>query len=76
MKQKRKPKKEKIIKLNIDKRIVFSYKEPEVLRTCINEQGMLAGRIQTGLSRKAQKKLAVEVKRARHLALLPFVQTV
>jgi len=72
----RKVKKERIQKLNIDKRIEFSYKQPEVLATCINEQGMIAGRNRTCLSQKAQRKLTVEIKRARHLALLPFVQTV
>lgn len=72
----RKVKKEKIQKLNIDKRIEFSYKNPEVLLSCVNEQGMIASRVRTGLSQKKQRQLAIEVKRARHLALLPFVQNV
>ncbi|MDR0462804.1 MAG: 30S ribosomal protein S18 [Pseudomonadales bacterium] len=66
-------KKERIQKLNIDKRLVFSYKEPEVLKTCLNEQGMIVSRTRTGLPQKKQRQLAIEVKRARHLALLPFV---
>lgn len=69
----KKVKKERLQKLNIDKRISFSYKEPEVLKTCLNEQGMIVSRARTGLTLKKQRQLAVAVKRARHLALLPFV---
>ena len=72
----KKAKKERIQKLNLDKRIEFSYKRPEELAICINEQGMIAGRERTGLPLKKQRQLAIEIKRARHLALLPFVQTV
>jgi small subunit ribosomal protein S18 len=68
----KKQKKERLIKLNIDKRLEFSYKEPEVLKTCLNEQGMIIGRNRTGLPQKKQRQLTIAVKRARHLALLPF----
>ena len=49
------------------------YKEPEVLSRYMNEYGRIRPRRQTGLCAKSQRKLAREVKRARHLALLPFV---
>ena len=47
----------------------FDYKEVEVLRKYIDNYGQ----IETGLSAKSQRNLAVAIKRARHLALLPFV---
>ena len=45
------------------------YKDPKFL----NEQGKILPRRLTGTSQKFQKKVAQAVKRARHLAILPFV---
>ncbi|HCC84840.1 MAG TPA: 30S ribosomal protein S18 [Candidatus Pacebacteria bacterium] len=59
-----------------DKNLTFSYKRSGELRHFITEQGSILPRIKTGLSQKQQRRLAVAVKRARHLALLPFTQTV
>jgi small subunit ribosomal protein S18 len=53
----------------------FSYKNPETLRKFITPFGSILPRSKTGLTAKEQKKLAREIKRARHLALLPFTQT-
>ena len=39
----------------------------------LNEQGKILPRRLTGTSQKFQKKVAQAVKRARHLAILPFV---
>jgi small subunit ribosomal protein S18 len=49
------------------------YKDPDFLLKFINEQGKILPRRLTGTSLKFQRKVAVAVKRARHLALLPFV---
>ena len=49
------------------------YKDPEFLKKFLNEQGKLLPRRLTGTSQKYQKKVATAVKRARHLAILPFV---
>ena len=54
----------------------FTYKDPNVLGRFVSEQGYIIGRDRTGLSQKQQRRLAREIKRARHLALLPFTQTV
>lgn len=51
----------------------FDYKDPKQLQRYINMYGALEPRAKTGLSQKQQAKLAVAIKRARHLALLPFV---
>jgi len=49
------------------------YKDPDFLMRFINEQGKLLPRRLTGTSLKYQRKVAVAVKRSRHLALMPYV---
>ena len=51
----------------------IDYKDAEFLKKFVNEQGRIRPRRLTGTSLKYQKKVAQAVKRARHLALLPFV---
>ena len=51
----------------------IDYKNPDFLLKFVNEQGKLLPRRLTGTSLKYQKKVAQAVKRARHLALLPYV---
>ena len=51
----------------------IDYKDAEFLKKFVNEQGKMLPRRITGNSLKYQKKVAVAVKRARHLAILPFV---
>ncbi len=49
------------------------YKDPDFLMKLVNEQGKLLPRRLTGTSLKFQRKVATAVKRARHLALMPYV---
>ena len=49
------------------------YKDPEFLKKFLNEQGKILPRRITGTSLKFQRKVAQAIKRARHLALLPYV---
>ena len=49
------------------------YKDPEFLKKFLNEQGKIFPRRLTGNSLKFQRRVAQAVKRARHLALLPYV---
>ena len=51
----------------------IDYKDPEYLKKFLNEQGKILPRRITGTSIKYQKKVATAIKRARHLALLPYV---
>ena len=51
----------------------IDYKDPDWLMSFVNEQGKLLPRRLTGTSLKYQRKVAVAVKRARHLALMPYV---
>ena len=49
------------------------YKDGEFLKKFLNEQGKILPRRITGTSLKFQRRVAQAVKRARHLALLPYV---
>ncbi|MDI9356411.1 MAG: 30S ribosomal protein S18 [Chitinophagaceae bacterium] len=51
----------------------IDYKDPKFLLKFINEQGKILPRRLTGNSQKFQKKIALAVKKARHLALLPYL---
>jgi len=51
----------------------FDYKDVETLKRYISETGKIKPRRQTGNCARCQRELAREIKRARHLALLPFV---
>lgn len=51
----------------------FDYKDSKTLLRYINIYGQIEPAAKTGLSAKQQRQLATAIKRARHLALLPFV---
>ena len=51
----------------------IDYKDAEFLKKFLNEQGKILPRRLTGTSLKFQRKVGQAVKRARHLALLPYV---
>ena len=50
----------------------IDYKDPDFLYQFINDTGKILPRRITGTSQKYQKKVTQAIKRARHLALLPF----
>lgn len=51
----------------------IDYKDADFLLKFINEQGKILPKRITGTSDKYQRKIAQAVKRARHIALLPYV---
>lgn len=51
----------------------FDYKDTKTLQRYMNIYGQIEPRTKTGLTQTQQKQLTVSIKRARHLALLPFV---
>ena len=51
----------------------IDYKDPDFLMKFVNEQGKILPRRLTGTSLKYQRKVSIAVKRARHLALMPYV---
>jgi small subunit ribosomal protein S18 len=50
----------------------MDYKNVDLLSTFVTEDGKIRPRRQTGTCAKHQRKLAITIKRARHIALLPF----
>jgi small subunit ribosomal protein S18 len=57
--------------VNID--LSIDYKNVDLLRRCLNQASKILPRRQTGLDAKRQRQLTKELKRARFLALLPYV---
>lgn len=55
--------------------IVPDYKDVQRLKRYITPQGKILPRRRTGLKAKTQRVLTVAIKRARHMALLPFAAT-
>ena len=60
----------KYTRVNVEQ---IDYKDLTTLRRFISDRGKLRSRRVTGLSRRHQQQLALAVKRARELALLPYV---
>jgi len=52
------------------------YKQVEVLRRFISERGRIISRSHSGVCAKHQRRLSREIKKARYLALLPFISRV
>lgn len=57
----------------VDRGAHIDYKQSDMLRRYLNDHGKIRPRRQTGTCAKHQRALAHAIKRARHLALLPFV---
>lgn len=51
----------------------IDYKDVKLLQRFVNEQGRIIPKRITGTSAKYQRELSVAIKRARHMALMPFV---
>ena len=58
-----------------DTPVYFDYKDVKTLQRYINAYGQIEPATKTGLSARQQRQLTVAIKRARHLALMPFVQS-
>jgi ribosomal protein S18 len=56
-----------------NKNEVIDYKNPDKLRGYLSERAKIDPRRRTGTCARHQRELATAIKRARHLALLPFV---
>jgi len=62
----------KVCRFCADKTAVLSYREAKTLALFISETGRITPRRISGTCAKHQRKLATEIKRARHIALLPY----
>lgn len=63
----------KFCKFCADSTLQIEYKKPEMLRDYITERGKIIPRRITGTCAKHQRELTLAIKRARTIALLPFV---
>jgi small subunit ribosomal protein S18 len=66
-------KKKKYCRFKKNKIRYIDYKDGEFLKKFLNEQGKILPRRITGTSLKYQRKVSAAIKRARHIALLPYV---
>ena len=55
-----------------DKTLQIDWKDPNLLSRFITERGKIVPRRVSGVTAKNQRKLAKAIKRARHMALLPY----
>ncbi|RKQ83890.1 30S ribosomal protein S18 [Brockia lithotrophica] len=69
-------KKKKVCYFTVNKIDRIDYKDVELLRKFINERGKILPRRVTGTKARYQRMLTRAIKRARHLALLPFTTDV
>jgi small subunit ribosomal protein S18 len=63
----------KVCRFTQNKVKYIDYKEVKLLQRYITEQGKIIPKRITGTSSKYQRELAIALKRARHMALLPYV---
>ena len=63
----------KVSYLTINKITHVDYKDTQILRRFINEHGKIVSNRQSGATAKQQRMIAEAIKRAREMALLPFV---
>ncbi len=62
----------KVCRFCADKKLVLDYKEAKTLRLFVSDTGKVTPRRISGTCAKHQRKLAVQIKRARQIALLPY----
>ncbi len=64
--------KKKVCVLCSDKNFVLDYKNADQLKKFINEKGKILPRRATGACAKHQRFITLAVKRARHIAIIPY----
>ena len=65
----------KVDRFAADPNLIIDYKDPQLLRNFITERGKIVPRRICGNNAKHQRQVALAIKRARILALLPFTVT-
>jgi small subunit ribosomal protein S18 len=65
----------KVCRFCADKELVIDYKDVKALRSFLTERGKIIPRRIYGNCAKHQRELTEAIKRARHIALLPYTGT-
>ena len=69
----KRPSRKKVCNFCVDKVAEIDYKDTNKLKKYITEKGKIVPRRMSGVCAKHQRELAVAIKRAREMALLPYV---
>ena len=69
----RKPARRKVCNFCVEKAQSIDYKDVEKLKKYLTESGKILPRRMTGVCARHQRELAVAIKRARQMALIPYV---
>ena len=64
----------KVCALCANKDLVLDYKNADQMKKYVNEKGKILPRRATGACAKHQRDITLAVKRARHIAILPYAQ--
>jgi len=64
----------KVCALCANKDLVLDYKNADQIKKFVNEKGKILPRRATGACAKHQRDITLAVKRARHIAILPYAQ--
>lgn len=67
-------KKRRICRFCEEEHVFIDYKDDKLLNRFLTEQGKIIPRRTSGVCAKHQRMLAIAVKRARHMSILPFVR--
>nr|WP_250230208.1 30S ribosomal protein S18 [Anaeropeptidivorans aminofermentans] len=74
MQKKRGRRKKRVCAFCVDKIDNIEYKDTAKLRRFVSERGKILPRRITGNCAKHQRALTIAIKRARHIAILPYTQ--
>ena len=74
MQKRRGRRKKRVCQFCVDKATSIDYKETAKLRKYVSERGKILPRRVTGNCAKHQRAMTVNVKRARHMALMVYTQ--
>ncbi len=64
----------KVCEFCIDKRLPIDYKNLDLMNKYITDRGKIKPRRMTGACAKHQRKITVQIKRAREMALIPYTK--
>ena len=71
-----KPRKKRISRLSENGIVFVDFRDTKLLVRYLTEQGKIVPRRTSGNTAQQQRQLSIAIKRARHLALLPFVSDI
>lgn len=73
MKRSRRSSRRKVCRFCADKSVTIDYKDPKLLKYFITERGKIVPRRISGNCAHHQREMSRAIKRARHIALLPYL---